>query len=106
MSFIDKPGTHRLETSSRLTVASSTVAAVLSSAFAPQTRQVRLTYNSAVSGDVALFTIGDGTPTVGSSSAMIVAQWTDSFTVTPGQKIAVTGGTTLSAGVLNIVECS
>ncbi len=106
MSFIDKPGTSRLGTSTIQTVSSSTVAAVVSSAFSAQCYQIRVTYKSTVAGDVALFTVGDGTPTVGSSSAFLPAQWTDYLTVTPGQKIATTGGSTISTGTFNVVECS
>ncbi len=105
-NFIDKPGTSRLGTSARLVVAGSTVAAVVSSAFSAQCRQIRVTFATTIAGDFALFSIDDGTPTVGSSSAYIVANWTDYFTVTPGQKIAVTGGSTASTGSLNVIECS
>lgn len=105
-NFLDKQASSRLGTSANLTVASSTVAAVVSSAFGAQTRQVRITYSTAVTGDAARISIDDGTPTISSSSSLIASNWTDYFTVTPGQKIAVTGATTTSAGTLNVTEMS
>src|SRR4051812_12956741 len=98
-SFIEKQGSNRLGLSANITVTSSTIAATVSSAFGGQTRQVRVTYRSAVAGDAASISIDDGTPTISSSSAVMLAQWTEYFTVNPGQKIAVTGATTTSVGI-------
>lgn len=105
-NFISKQPSSRLGIPATLTVASSTVAAVVSSAFGAQTRQVRVAFRSAIAGDGALISIDDGTPTVSSSSSMLPAGSWDYFTCNPGQKIAVTGVTTSSSGSLSVTECS
>jgi hypothetical protein len=105
-NFISKQPSSRLGVSATHTVASSTVAAVVSSAFGAQTRQVRVAFRSAVAGDGALISIDDGTPTISSSATMIPAGTREYFTCNPGQKIAVTGATTTSAGTLSVTECS
>ena len=63
-NFWSKQPSSRQRTALNIATASSTVAATVSAAFAAQTRQIRIALTSAVTGDGALFTISDGTPTL------------------------------------------
>jgi hypothetical protein len=97
-NWFGKQTSSRIGVTSSLSV-SSTIASAATAAFGAQTYQIR------VAANVATFvTVGDGTPTATTNSALLPAGQIDYFTVTPGQKVAALGQG--AAGSVSITEMS
>jgi hypothetical protein len=82
------------QTSSRLgvtTIVTTSAASAATSAFGPQTYQVRVVSTAAVN-----FRIGDGSPVAVATDAYLPANVVDYFSVSPGQKLAAIGNATVS----------
>jgi hypothetical protein len=78
-----------------------TTASQATSALGSQTYQVRVATNGAVT--TCFVKIGDGTPSATTANdAVIGANVVDYFNCTPGQKVAVIGGT--AAGIVSVSE--
>jgi hypothetical protein len=95
--------------SSRLGVAQAplafTTTSVTSAAFGPETFQIRAVCQLTTGTD-AHITIGDNTtstPVATTSATLLPVNLPEYFTVTPGQKIAVIGGSG-AAGTLYVTE--
>lgn len=78
----------------------------ITNAFGAQTYKIRLVANSACH-----YKIGDGAQTAATSDAFLPANWIETVTVTPGQRIsaikaATNGLVTTTAGTLWVVELS
>lgn len=78
----------------------------ITNAFAPETYKVRVVSNSACN-----IRIGDGAQTASTADPFLPANWIDTYTVSPGQRIsaikaATNGLVTATAGTLWITELS
>src|SRR5262245_38519673 len=94
----DKQPSCRIIANSNFTL---TTSAQTGSALGAQTYQVRVATNNAVV--TAYIKIGDGSPAATSANDTVMgANQIDYFTVTPGQKVSVLGGT--AAGILSVSE--
>jgi hypothetical protein len=81
-----------------------TAASVASTAFAAQTRWIRVCLIGAAGGGCHIQP-GDGTPTATATSPSLPVNWIEYITVNPGQKIAVIQDAA-TTGNLNITELS
>jgi hypothetical protein len=80
-----------------------TTASQATATLGTQTYQVRVATNGAVT--TCFIKIGDGTPTATTANdALMGASVVDYFNCTPGQKVAVIGGT--AAGIVSVTEMS
>jgi hypothetical protein len=96
----DKMPASRIGSSSIFTL---TTASQATSALGSQTYEVRVATNGSVT--TCFIRTGDGTVTADTTSGAILgANVVDYFTVTPGQKVAVIGGT--AAGLVSVTEMS
>jgi len=90
----------RLGTVNNVAVATTSTAAV-SSAFGSQTYQIRV-----CAGAVCYMKIGDpaATPTAAVTDAMVIPNWENYVTVTPGQKISIFSPTIQTVSVVEITQ--
>src|SRR5262245_27932230 len=96
----EKNPASRLGTNTNFTL---TTASQSTSAVGAQTYQVRVSTNSAVA--TCYVKVGDGSPSATTANdAVIGANQIDYFACTPGQKVAVIGGT--AAGIVSVTEMS
>jgi hypothetical protein len=73
---------------------SSTTSSSATAAFGAQTTRIRVVAAAAVN-----VRVGDGTPTAVATDTLLVANYPEYFTVTPGQRLAALG-----AGTVNVTE--
>src|SRR5262245_47197169 len=100
MAAWDKQPASRIGVNTNFTL---TTASQATSAVGAQTYQVRVSTNSAVA--TCYVKVGDGTPTATTAGdAVMGANQVDYFTCSPGQKVAVIGGT--AAGIVSVSEMS
>jgi hypothetical protein len=96
----DKAPCSRIGSSSIFTL---TTASQTTTALGAQTYEVRVATNGSVT--TCFIRTGDGTVTADTTSGAIMgANVVDYFTISPGQKVAVIGGT--AAGIVSITEMS
>ena len=87
----------RLGAAQEVTLSNTTAA---SAVFGAQTYQIRVAVTDITGTPTSVrFRTGDGTPTALATDSVLPTNWTEYFTVSPGQKIAaiLVGGTTPSA---------
>lgn len=91
---------YRLGTVNNVTVATTSTAAA-SSAFGPQTYQIRV-----VAPAACFIKIGDpaATPTAATTDAYLPPNWEDVILVTPGQKISAFSATIQVVSVVEITQ--
>lgn len=90
----------RLGVVNNVTIATTSTAAV-SSAFGSQTYQIRVCASS-----VCFMKVGDpsATPTAAISDAMVVPNWENYITVTPGQKISIFSPSIQNVSIVEIAQ--
>jgi hypothetical protein len=101
MSEWSKQSSSRAGTSNVFTTSGTSQA---TGAFGPATLQIRI----ATSGQPCWVTVGDGTPTAattGSASFVMPSNWSETVTVSPGQRAAVLAGG-FAASQVTITEMS
>jgi hypothetical protein len=100
-AFIPKASSSRLGAAQAVAISTASAA---STAFGSQTYQVLVACQLTAGTDVHI-RIGDGTPTAVTTDTLLPVNFPMIFTCTPGQKIAVIGGTS-AAGSLSVTELS
>ena len=83
-------------------ITSGTISQAVTNAFSSQTRQIRASWISTATGG-AWLKIGDGAQTAAATDVWIPPNWTEYFTVTPGQSCAFIS-TSTSSGLFNVAE--
>lgn len=101
MAVYPKVSASRQGASQNVAISTSSAA---STAFGSETYQIRIACQLTAGTDVH-YRVGDGTPTAATTDSLLPVNVIEYLVVTPGQKIAVIGGTS-AAGSLSVTELS